>query len=79
MKELLETFEEAIEDLAFYAQGRRDESFEGWEKQWREIEVKNESDYEFYPNHVSIDTIARYRHVLEKFKEGFKPVSKEDT
>ena len=39
--------------LECYCQPKRDQSFEGWEKEWRYIKPMNDHDYEFYPNHDS--------------------------
>jgi len=53
LKQLRECKDEAIEVAKFYAQTRRDTSFEGWEKEWKYIEAKHDYDYEYYPNHDS--------------------------
>ena len=64
--ELEHALEDAISELTMYAQGRRDDSFEGWERTWKEIPIKHESDYEFYPNHVDKETIEELKKVLGK-------------
>jgi hypothetical protein len=64
--ELEKALEDAIAELSSYAQGRRDQSFEGWEKTWKEIPIKNEFDYEYYPNHVDVETIEELKKVLGK-------------
>lgn len=71
LQRVTEALSEAIAELKTYAQGRRDTSFEGWQKEWREIEVKHESDYEFYPNHVDRETIQRLEQALAH-SEGIK-------
>lgn len=60
---LIEAVEVMREALEFYAQPRRDTSFEGWQKTWKPVEIKHDSDYEFYPNHDS---------ALEALKEAEK-------
>lgn len=60
-----EQAEKLAEALKFYASTRRDTSFEGWEKEWRYIEAKHDSDYEYYPNHdVATEALAEF----EKWK-----------
>lgn len=59
----------AVSALKFYTQPRRDTSFDGWQSTYRFIEIKDESDYEFYPNHYSaIDAIEEIES-LDKAKE----------
>lgn len=61
---LRELLEMSINNLEGYSLARRDKSFEGWEKEWREVEIKHESDYEFYPNHITKEEIAAARKAL---------------
>lgn len=49
-----------------YAMARRDTSFPDWELEWREIEIQSESDYEFYPNHVTKEEFARFVNYKDK-------------
>lgn len=62
--ELAKACEIAIGELSSYAQGRRDQSFEGWKLEWREIEVKSDADYEYYPNHVTKEFIGELSQKL---------------
>jgi hypothetical protein len=66
IEKLTETLQDAIFELKCYSQGRRDTSFHGWEKTWKEIEIVHESDYEYYPNHVDKKTIDEFLKVLEE-------------
>lgn len=60
---------DAISELSQYSAGIRDQSFEGWQKEWREKEVRFESDYAYYPNHVT----KEYIHELkERLAQGDK-------
>lgn len=48
-----------LQELKPYAQARRDTNKgEGWE--WHYVEIKHESDYEFYPNHIDKKTIEDF-------------------
>ena len=68
--EVLESgFKEAIEELKPYAFGKRDQSFDGWQKEWRHIEIENEFDYEHYPNHVDKEMIQRFENILSQRRE----------
>jgi hypothetical protein len=69
VRSLLKTLKEAVDELRSYAQARRDQSFKGWESTWKEIEIKHESDYEYYPNHVCRETIDDYDAVIEKMDQ----------
>lgn len=66
---LVERLESAIDDLRSYAMARRDQSFDGWEYEWREIPIKHESDYEHYPNHITKEEFAKYENALSTFKK----------
>lgn len=66
---LSQALNDAIAELSMYAQGRRDTSFQGWERTWKEIEVKHDFDYEFYPNHIDKETVEELKEVLKKHGE----------
>lgn len=51
LPQLLKEREVLVKALKFYATPSRDQSFEGWQKEWRYVKIEKESDYEFYPNH----------------------------
>jgi len=59
----------AIGELEGYSAGRRDQSFEGWQMEWREVKIRHESDYEFYPNHVEKAFISELRATEAKAEE----------
>lgn len=66
---LVKALESAISYLKHYASGRRDQSFDGWELEWREVEIKSESDYAYYPNHVDRKDILILEQALAARKE----------
>ncbi len=68
IKELVSHLEFCVSELKPYAAGRRDQSFPGWSKTWKEIEIEHSSDYEYYPNHITKEIISDLEKTLEKFK-----------
>lgn len=60
---LVSLAKEVIDELEQYSMGRRD-YVQGEKWEWVCKEIKSESDYEFYPNHVDKETIAEYRQAL---------------
>jgi hypothetical protein len=65
---LLATAKELLEELRPYSQGRRDQSSQDWQTNWKEVEIKNESDYEFYPNHVEKEVIEKFEAAIRGMK-----------
>lgn len=66
LNQAAEALTEAIGELESYSIGRRDKSFDGWMKQWKEIEIKSDSDYEYYPNHIRKEVISYFNDKLKK-------------
>lgn len=64
IKRLEDGLRMAIDELKIYSQARRDTS-NGDFAQWNFVEIKHESDYEFYPNHVDKETISELESILE--------------
>lgn len=71
-EKLRQFLRDAVNDLEFYSQARRDTSFEGWQLEWRYIPIKHESDYEFFPNHIPLETLTPYKEVLALLRPGDK-------
>ena len=71
-EKLVEALESAVSELSAYSQGERDKSFDGWQLTWREVPIKHESDYAFYPNHVTKEAVADLRQPIAEYRKEFK-------
>ena len=59
-----EALGDVVDELSAYAVGARDKSFVGWESTWKQVNPKNDFDYEFYPNHVTKEYIEEKRKAM---------------
>lgn len=68
---LAQALEFAIDTLLPYSRGARDKSFDGWQLEWREVEIKSQCDYEFYPNHVQKIDVELMSKALAQYRKDF--------
>lgn len=63
-EKLVKLCNDILAEVTGYAQGRYVDG--------KEIEIKHESDYEFYPNHLDIETLREFRTTLANLEGGSK-------